>query len=192
LIVLMNISGSIFNMQISNLLSGFVGALLGALSSLSIAIYANKRAVIAMETERLRGYVATAVTLAGQLFDNYISYNPRMIYQSSLGIPVEENTLGRIKHSIQLHGEAKYLEHLLPEILRHRWDMMLVLISEFSVVEKLDMPNRNRAQVDVENFIKYVRDSCVDFLDGKEVHGEEKRPYLGREDSVAWMPSYRS
>jgi hypothetical protein len=177
-------------MQTSNLLSGFLGALLGALSSLIIAIYTNKRAVKTMETERLRGYVATAVTLSGQLFDNYLSFNPRIINQSNFGMRVEENTLGRMKYSIHLHGEAKYLEHLLPEILRHRWDCMLVLISEFSVTERLDMPNRNRAQVDVENFIKYVRDSCVDFLDGKEVHGDEIRPYLSREDSAAWMPSY--
>ena len=67
--------------------------------------------------------------------------------------------------------------------------MMLVLISEFSTMARLDPPNRNRAQIDVENFIQYVRDSCVDFLDGKEVRVELKHPYLNREDSVAWMPS---
>jgi hypothetical protein len=56
-------------------------------------------------------------------------------------------------------------------------------------MSRLDPPNRNRAQIDVENFIQYVRDSCVDFLDGKEVRVELKHPYLSREDSVAWMPS---
>ena len=105
----MNTLESTFNMQISNLLSGFVGALFGALVSFAIAIYANNRATKAMDAERLRGHVATAVSLAGQLFDNYLSFNPSLLNQSSFGVRVEENSLGRIKYSIQLHGEAKYL-----------------------------------------------------------------------------------
>ena len=180
---------STFNMQISNLLSGFIGALLGALSSLAIAIYTNKKAVKAMEAERLLSHVATAVSLAGQLFDNYLSFSPHLINQSSFGIRIEENSLARTKHSFYLYGEAKYLEHLLPQNLRHRWDMMLVLISEFSTMQRLDGPVRNRAQVDVEHYIRYVRDSCVDFLDGKEVRKELKHPYISREDSEAWVPS---
>ena len=182
----MNTFVSTFDMQISNLLSGFVGALLGALSSLAIAIYTNKKAIKTMEKEKLRGYVASAVTLAGQLFDNYLSFNPWIINQSSFGMRVEDRTLERIKHSIHLHGAAKYLEHLLPGILRHRWDMMLVLISEYGATEGMDAPNRNRAQVDVGNYIQYVRDSCVDYLDGLEVRCELERPFLKRDDSVSW------
>jgi hypothetical protein len=179
---------STFNMQVSNLLSGFVGALIGALASFFIAIYTNNKAMKVMDAERLRSHVATAVSLAGQLFDNYLSFNPSLLNQSSFGVRIEENSLGRMKYSIQLHGEAKYLQYLLPQILRHRWDMMLVLVSEFSTMQRLDGPDRNRAQVDVEHYIRYVRDSCVDFLDGKEVRSELERPYLNREDAVAWMP----
>ena len=184
----MSTSESTFKLQFSNLLSGFIGALLGALSSFMIAIYTNKKAVNSLEAERLRSHVSTAIILAGQLFDNYLAYNPRLINQPSFGVRVEENSLGRMKYSIQLHAEAKYLEHLLPQILRRRWDVMLVLIAEFSAMEKIDGPNRNRAQVDVDHYIQYVRDSCVDFLDGKEVRIEVKGPYLRREDPGAWMP----
>jgi hypothetical protein len=184
----MNTSESIFSMQFSNLLSGFVGALLGALSSFAIAIYTNKKAIATLEVERLRSHVASAVILAGQLFDAYLSFNPHRINQSIFGVPIEEKSLNRMKYSIQLHGEAKYLEHLLPQILRHRWDVMLVLIAELSAMEKQDDVTRNRAQVDVDHYIQYVRDSCVDYLDGREVRIEVKGPYLRRKDAAAWMP----
>ena len=92
----------------------------------------------------------------------------------------------RVNQAIRLHGEAKYLEHLLPGQLRMRWDMMLVLIDEFSSTDTLNSPNRNRAQVEVGNFIQYVRDSCVDFLDGKEIRRNIDRPYLKRDDPNAW------
>ena len=173
-------------MQISDLLSGFIGAILGATSSFIIAIISNKNSIKAMELERLRGYTAKAVSLAGELFDNFLFYNPKLINQNSFGMRVEENSLSRIKYSVQLHAEAKYLQYLLPQNLRKRWDMMLVLISEFSATTDLDAPNRNRAQVDVDQYIKYVIDSCVDFLDGKEIRNELVRPYLKRDDPNAW------
>jgi hypothetical protein len=185
----MNTFVNISSMQVSNLLSGFIGALLGALSSFLIAIYANKRASVAMETERLQSHVATAVILAGQLFENYLSFNPHLLNQSIFGLRVEENSLHRIKHSIQLHEEAKYQRFLLPELLRYRWDMMLVLISEFGTMERSEASKVGRAQMDVEHYIQYVRDSCVDFLDGKEMRRELKRPYLNRDDAVAWIQS---
>jgi len=172
--------------MISNLLSGFIGALLGAAGSLGVAIYSNKKEAKSLEVERLRGYVASAIFLAGQLLDNFLSFKPSIINRSSFGMRVEEGSLVRVNQAIRLHGEAKYLEHLLPEHLRNRWDLLLVLITEFSATESLDLPNRNRAQVDVENFIQYVRDSCVDFLDGNEVRKEIKRPYLKRDDPIAW------
>jgi hypothetical protein len=64
--------------------------------------------------------------------------------------------------------------------------MMLVLISEFSGMEKIDSLKRNRAQVDVDHYIRYVQSSCVDFLDGRKVQAEHKRPYLNREDAKPW------
>jgi hypothetical protein len=105
---------------------------------------------------------------------------------------IEENSFIRIKYSVQLHGEAKYLQYLLPQELRNRWDMMLVSISEFGNTADLDSPNRNRAQVDVENYIKYVRNSCVDYLDNKEIRSELKRPFLKRNDANAWEPKYEN
>ena len=172
--------------MISNLLSGFIGALLGALGSLGVAVYTNKKATKSLEAERLRGFVASAVVLAGQLLDNFLAYNPTMVNRSSFGMKIEEGTLMRVNQAIRLHGEAKYLEHLLPGQLRMRWDMMLVLIDEFSSTDTLNSPNRNRAQVEVGNFIQYVRDSCVDFLDGKEIRRNIDRPYLKRDDPNAW------
>lgn len=172
----------------SNLLSGILGALLGALASVCIAIYTNRVGIKTLELERLRGFVATAVMLSGHLFDNYFSYNPQLINQNNFGLRVEANYLSRINETIKLHGEAKYLEHLLPRELRFRWDMMLVLISEYSATENLDSPNRNRARVDVENYISYVRNSCVDYLDGKEIGIDLDRPYLKRNDAAPWRP----
>ena len=182
----MNIFVNTSNMQMSNLLSGFIGALLGALSSFAIAVYANKKAREDLKEERLRSHLAKAVSLAGQLIDNYISYNPILINQSNFGLQIEEKSITRINAAIYLHGEAKYLQYLLPEVLRHRWDMMLVLISEFSAMERIDSPKRNRAQVDVDHYIRYVQSSCVDFLDGRKVQNELKRPYLSREDVKPW------
>ncbi len=181
----MNIS----NMQMSNLLSGFIGALLGAMSSFAIAVYANKQGRKDLKEERLRSHVAKAVSLAGQLIDNYISYNPLLINQTNFGVQIEEKFFNRINYAIHLHDEAKYLQYLLPEVLRHRWDMMLVLISEFSAMEKSDSVKRNRAQVDLDHYIRYVQSSCVDFLDGRHVQNELKRPYLNREDATPWSTS---
>lgn len=172
----------------SNLLSGILGALLGALASVCIAIYTNRVGVKNLELERLRGFVSTAVMLSGHLFDNYLAYNPHLLNQNSFGLRVQENYLRRIIETIKLHEEAKYLEHLLPPALRFRWDMMLVLISEYSATENVDSPNRNRARVDVENYIIYVRNSCVNYLDGKEIGLDLDRPYLKRNDASPWTP----
>ena len=179
---------SISSFDMSELLSGFVGALLGSFSSYLIAIYSSKKATKAMETERLRGYVATAVSLAGSLFDTFLSYRPNLLHQSRFGLKLDAESLERIEDSVELYGKGKHLTYLLPQVLRNRWDMMLVLIHEFHVAEGLDGPERNRAQVDVEHFIQYVRESCVDFLDGRKVRSELSRPYLRREDSEAWLP----
>ena len=182
----MSIFVNISNMQVSNLLSGFIGALLGALSSFAIAVYANRKAREDLKEERLRGQLAKAVSLSGQLFDNYISYNPFLVYQSNFGLQIKEESLNRINYAIHLYGEAKYLQFLLPQELRLRWDMMLVLISEFSAMEKSDSSKRNRAQVDVEHYIRYVQSSCVDFLDDRQVQNELHRPYLNRDDATPW------
>jgi hypothetical protein len=172
----------------SNLLSGILGALLGAMASVCIAIYTNRVGVKNLELERLRGFVSTAVMLSGHLFDNYVAYNPHLINQNSFGLRVEENYLRRIKETIKLHDEAKYLQHLLPPALRYRWDMMLILISEYSATDNLDSPNRNRARVDVENYISYVRRSCVKYLEGNEIGSDLDRPYLKRNDAFPWTP----
>lgn len=171
----------------TNLLSGFFGALLGALGSFLVAIYVNKKAVCSLTKERFRNQAANGVVLAGRLLDYFHSYRPDLLNQSSVGMRIQEESLARMQEASRLYDEGKYFEHLLPQELRKRWDSMLLLISDYSRTESLASWNKNRAMVDVQTYIKYVRDSLVNYLDDKYIGEGAPHPYLKRDDSESWV-----
>lgn len=66
---------------------------------------------------------------------------------------------------------------------------MLVLVSEFANVDGIDEIRKNRARCDVQNYIQYVRDSLLDFLDEGQVRSDLPRPHLRRESVEDWVDS---
>ena len=133
----------LLRIKLTNLLSGFFGALLGASGSFLVAIYVNKKAVRSLAKERFRNHAANGVVLAGRLFDSFLYFRPGLLNQSSFGIEIQEESLARMREASRLYDEGKYFEHLLPQELRKRWDSMLLLIGDYSRIESLDSPNKN-------------------------------------------------
>ena len=172
----------------SNLFSGFIGAVLGAVGSLVAAIYTHKRQQASSKLERERNNISEALILAGKLHDNYFNYRPNSL--NSFGFrsrPEDQQFRSKIQNSVDIYDSSKYFMALLPSTFRKRWDMMLILISEFSNLISVDDVTRNRAGEDVSTYIRYVQNSLQDYLDGKPVRPEFERPYLRREDPESWQ-----
>lgn len=141
--------------------------------------------------EKSKERVGAALLQSSKILDTFTSYKPNLIYRSSFGARIESESMIRIGKAIEIYDEAKYLEYLLPQIVRKRWDMMLVLIAEFQNLEQIDDIRKNRALCDVQNYIQYVRESLLDYLDEKQVRTELKRPYLQRESLEDWVDTTR-
>ena len=172
----------------SNLFSGFVGAILGAVGSLLAAIYTHNKQQASFKLERERNNISEALILAGKLFDNYHNYRPNSL--NSFGFrsrPDDQQYRSRIQNSVDIYDSSKYFMALLPSVFRKRWDMMLILIIEFSNLIGVDDVTKNRAGVDVSTYIRYVQNSLQDYLDGKPIRPEYERPYLRREDPETWQ-----
>ncbi len=131
--------------------------------------------------------IANSIPLVSRLLDEFVNYKPNRLFQAEIGMNLSEQTLIRINSAIKLFDESKSVQYLLPQDVRKRWDSMLVLISEFSNTEQMEATLRNRALCDVQNYIKYVRDSLTDLLDEVVLRPDYKRPYLQRNEITNWV-----
>ena len=170
----------------SNVLISLVSVIIGSIITLIVTFFGISRNEKFAKLEKSRERVGAALLQSSKILDTFTSYKPKLLYQSSFGLKIEAESKTRISKAIEIYDEAKYLEYLLPQILRKRWDMMLVLIAEFQNLEQIDDIRKNRALCDVQNYIQYIRNSLVDYLDEIQVRTELKRPYLQRESLENW------
>lgn len=175
----------------SDVIISLVSVMIGSAISFAITYFGISRSEKFAKVEKIRERVAAALLQSSKLLDTFTSYKPKQIYQSSFGLKIEPESKIRIDRAIEIYDEAKYLQYLLPPLLRKRWDMMLVLISEFQKLDQIEDIRKNRALCDVQNYIQYVRDSLLDYLDEKHVRKELKRPYLQRESVENWVDDSR-
>jgi hypothetical protein len=170
----------------SQLLATLLSVATGAIISFGISYFGIYRNETFAKLERQKEIVASALLQSSKLFDSFLSYKPHLLYQSRLGLAIEDESKQKIIKAVEIYDEAKYSQYLLPKILQKRWDMMLVLISEFQNLNKADGIIINRSLCDAQNYIIYIKDSLLDFLDGKKVRGELERPYLNRDSMKNW------
>lgn len=168
-------------------MSAILGGFFGSIFSGVIGYLFIRRNESFQKKEKIREIVAAALQVASRVFDTFHSYQPKRIYQSKLGLKLDEDFRFRINQAIKIYDEAKYLEYLLPISLRKRWDLMLILVSEYENLGRIDDIRKNRALCDVQNYIQYVRESLLDYLDEKHVRTELTRPYLQRESVENWI-----
>jgi hypothetical protein len=172
----------------SDVIISLVSVFIGSAITFAVTYFGIFKSEKFAKLERSRERVATALLQSSKLLDTFTSYKPKLLYQSSFGPKMEPESKIRISRAIEIYDEAKYLQYLLPPLLRKRWDMMLVLISEFQNLDQIDDIRKNRALRDVQNYIQYVRESLLDYLDEKLVRAELKRPYLQSESVENWTP----
>lgn len=170
----------------SQLITTLLSVATGAMLSFGISYFAIYRNEKFAKLEKQREIVASALLLSSKLFDSFLSYKPNLLFQSRLGPAIEDESKQKMIKAIEVYDEAKYLQYFLPKILQKRWDTMLVLLSEFQNLKEVDGIKINRSLCDVQNYIQYIRESLLDFLDGKKVRRELKRPYLKRESMENW------
>ncbi len=173
-------------MDESTVLISLASGSIGSIITLIFTYFAISRNEKFAKLEKSRERVSAALLQSSKILDTFTSYKPKLIYQSSIGQKIEAESKIGISKAIEIYDEAKYLEYLLPQILRKRWDRMLILISEFQNLEQIDEIRKNRALCDVQNYIQYVRNSLLDYLDGLQVRAELERPYLRRESVENW------
>ena len=171
----------------SDVIISLVSVFIGSAITFAVTYFGIFKSEKFAKLEKSRERVGTALLQSSKLLDTFTSYKPKLLYQSSFGLKIEPESKIRISRAIEIYDEAKYLQYLLPPLLRKRWDMMLVLISEFQNLDQIDDIRKNRALCDVQNYIQYVRESLLDYLDEKQVRTELKRPYLQRESVENWV-----
>jgi hypothetical protein len=175
----------------SDVILSLVSVFIGSAITFAATYFGILKSEKFAKKEKSRERAAAALLQSSKLLDTFTSYKPTLLYQSSFGPKIEPESKNRIGRAIEIYDEAKYLQYLLPPLLRNRWDMMLVLISEFQNLDRIDDIRKNRALCDVQNYIQYVRESLLDYLDDKHVRTDLKRPYLQRESVENWVDNSR-
>jgi hypothetical protein len=182
----MHISEKITNLDINNLLSGLLGVLVGSGITIWFSFKLAKRNEVFQTQSREKDNVANAIALVVQLSKTYRSYQPNLLRQSGFGIRLSEDYKESILQAIDVYHAAQQIQYLLPKSLRKRWDLMLILVSEFSNCRDLEEIQLGRASEDVFGYIRYVTNSLADFMDDLEIRGHLERPYLRRDDPESW------
>lgn len=173
----------------SDVILPLVSVFIGSAITFAVTYFGILKSEKFAKLEKSRERVAAALLQSSKLLDTFTSYRQKLLYQSSFGLKLEPESKNRISSAVEIYDEAKYLQYLLPPLLRKRWDMMLVLISEFQNLDQIDDIRKNRALCDVQIYIQYVRDSLLDFLDETSIRTELERPYLQRESVENWTDS---
>lgn len=104
----------------SNLLSAIIGGFCGSIISGGIGYLFIRRNESFLKKEKIMEIVASALPVSSRVLDAFHSYQPKRIYQSKVGLKLDEDFRLSINKAIEIYDEAKYLEYLLPPILRKR------------------------------------------------------------------------
>ena len=175
----------------SDVLLSLGSAAIGSLIALLASYISVRRHEKFTSLEKQRERVAEALQLSAKILDTFTSYRPVFLANSNFGLKIESDYENRIRYAMSVYDDAKYIEYLLPVKFRNRWDQMLILVSEFETIHRLDDVIKNRALCDAQNYIQYVRKSLLDFLDEQDVRPDYPRPYLQRESLDNWEETTR-
>jgi hypothetical protein len=162
--------------MIANLLSGFVGALLGALSSFCVAVYTNKKQVESIALERKFKLVTEGFLLTGKLINTFRSYKPALLNSYGFAMKIDEQTQIRIQEAISYYNEAKNFTHLLPMNVRSRWIEALNLIEKLSTLQNPSPESIQIAQMETLNYLAYLKNSILDLLEDRELREDVPIP----------------
>lgn len=174
-------------MHNSDVIISLVSVFIGSAITFAATFFSISKSEKFAKLEKSREQVGAALIQSSKLSGTFTSYRPALLFQPSFGLKIDPESKIRISRAIEIFDEAKTLQYLLPPVLRKRWELMLILISEFQNLDKIDDIRKNRALCDVQNYIQYVRDSLLDYLDEKQVREELKRPLLQRDSVENWM-----
>lgn len=180
-------ANSIQNMNMSNLLSGLLGALIGAGATfLSVWLQLSKQSKLATR-ERHIGHVDSAITAVHSIIHR-IPALPNM-NRHAIGYnnatEVEANRASLRAEFSALRG----FTYLLPSSVREHWDEWLLCLSDFSTPRAWSEVQLNRAQTDVDAFTRFLISVLDSFKNNVEIPEALVRPYLLRESIETWSPA---
>ena len=160
----------------SNLLSGFVGAVLGAIASFCVAVYANKKQVAAIAKERRLNLLTDGFILTGKFLESFKYYKPNLLSGSRFGMKLTEDYEFKIRESISIYQELKSLTHLMPFELRNRWIEAQDLVHKFNCQEFKDSESLQIAELETRNYLVHLHNSILDLLEDRDLRDEIQVP----------------
>lgn len=173
-------------MNTDNLLSGLIGAGIGALASFASVFYVEKSNKKQIREERHRNSVATGIIKISLLKENFLNFNPAKKFRGIGAFAQNNDDFLRANQTIDLFNECKFQGLLLPEELRKRWNNLLGIVSGVANRHQWDKFVASRSVDDVNAYFDYVILSLTNYLDSKEPIPDLKPPYLQREDMEVW------
>lgn len=173
-------------MNSDNLLSGVIGAGLGALASFASVFYVEKSNKKQIREERYRNAVATGVVQIGLLKDCFLNYDPAKRYRGLGSFAQNEDDFIKANQTIQIFNDCKIQCPLLPQEFRERWNNLLGIVSSLSNRRHWDEFIAARSIDDVNAYFDYVVVSLANYVDSKEPVPDLMPPYLQREDMEVW------
>lgn len=173
-------------MNTDNLLSGLIGAGLGALASFVGVFYVEKSNKRQIREERYRNAAATGLVQVGLLKENFLNYDPAKMYRGLGHFAQNDDDFRRANQTIQIFNDCKIQSPLLPQEFRERWNNLLGIVSSLANRRHWDQVIAARAIDDVNAYLDYVVASLANYMDSKEPIPDLKPPYLQREDMEVW------
>jgi hypothetical protein len=174
-------------MNTSNLLSGLLGALIGAGATfLSVWFQLNKQAKLATR-ERHIVHVDSAITAVCSIMHRI----PALPDMNNFAFGYKNATEAEARRA-SLRAECAALKsftYLLPPKVGVHWDEWLLCLSDFSTPRTWSDVQLNRAQTDVDAFTRFILSVLDAFKTNSQIPAALERPYLLRESVETWSPS---
>ncbi len=173
-------------MNPDNLLSGLIGAGIGALASFMSVFYVEKSNKRQIREERYRNAVATGLVQINLLKECFLNYDPAKRYRGLGTFSQNDDDFIRANQTIQNFIVCKIQSPLLPQELRERWNGLMGLVSNVANRRYWDEFIAARSIDDVNAYFDYVVASLANYLDSKVLPPNLTPPYLQREDMQVW------
>lgn len=173
-------------MNTDNLLSGLIGAGLGALASFVSVFYVEKSNKRQIREERYRNAVATSLVQVGLLKECFLNYDPAKRNRGLGPFAQNDDDFIRANQTIQIFNDCKIQSPLLPQEFRVRWNNLLGIVSSLANRRHWDPLIAARSIDDVNAYFDYVIVSLANYVDSKDLVANLAPPYLQREDMEVW------
>ena len=173
-------------MSLDSLLSGLIGAGLGAFASFVSVYYVDRSNKRQIREERYRNAVATGIIQIGLLYENFTNFDPAKKFRGIGSFSQNDDDFIRANKTIQAFHDCKVQGLLLPVELRKRWNCLLGLVSSLTNRSQWDEFISARSIDDVNAYFEYVIASLTNYLDSKGPLPYLNPPYLQREEMEVW------